>query len=1566
MPATIDSLEIRIQAQASTAAAELDKLYNKLGGIAKTLSGSSTGMNNLAKNTSKLSKSLQGLSGSSANFNATAQGIRSITYALSTLGSVDVSSRISRLMTFFSTLSQSTTASTQVVTNIQAITQAFKEFFNAMSSAPIVREDTLRMAEALVELTTGTTRTVTDITKIGTASTKTGSSMSALTRAAKAVSSALGKVASVLGSVASGMLKANASVLKFALGLNKLGSHSRSTALSFTNLLRAVLPFYGLRGVFNWMKEGIALSSDLTEVQNVVEHAFGEQGTQAVEDFAKTSIDSFGMSELTAKRVASRYQSMGVAMGITTKQVSDATTRFTGKLADGYDKAGDSMSSMSLNLTRLAADMASFYNTDQESVAESLNAIYTGQTRPLRQFGLDLTQATLAEWAAKQGLDANIASMSQAEKTMLRYQYVMSQTTMVQGDFARTSFTWANQVRILKQNFEVFSKTVGEILINVFRPLIIWLNGAVKAVTSFAETIGNALGKIFGWKIYHTPAAGTVSTDMDEAADALEGVSDSAGDTADNIDKAVDSAKELSRTILGFDEINKLNDASSPSKTSSGTGTGTGASAGTPSGIADASDFAVQKVDGLLNIEAYKSKINSLFELGRYISDTLTKALQSIKWPKVYATANQFGKGLAEFLNGLITPELFGEVGASIARALNTKLHALNSFALNFDWSNFGTSLGTGIRNYFLTYDFQLAGSTFANFANGIVTSLSNAIDEIPFWRIGTLLGLRVKRAVGNIDWEKVVTTAGKFGTSLASFLNGLITPDLFSEVGKRIATMLNAELVFLNLFGKSTKWKIKGTSVAAGINNFFAEFDFSLLASTLNEWALGMLDAIQTAIADVEWKEVGEKIREFLANIKYAEIFQGISDIIAEAINGAIDLAKGLINPEELDSPFTDALNRIQSTVETVSQAVDWANLSKAIKKIVNALKPALGNAADKIATLFEAVGNLTVSVLNAIPVFAGAIEKLVGGLNKLRSDNPAIDLLIKLFDAIANWQATQINNAASGVKSLADAVAWLFGLDSKGDALETTAEGVDTVGGASANAGNKAQKAGTQYAQSGRSLDQMGASAEQASGRVDEYTGSVNQLYGANSRYTQSAGAASTVTSGLNDTYGGLSRTLVGVGGAMDGANASMGKVSGMASQMAYGVTGAGQATTWTTNALSGLNTESMSTEQKMSLVQKALTNMGNEAGGAAGKNKALEAAWEAYDPDHPEQSLTDVGNALAAGGVSAEDFRKAFIKAGEDAGIEFPKSTQKIVTATADASSEVGKNADKAGSFWTKGLAGKITEGAPEVYKASVQSASQMEAGARDATETHSPSRVAMNIGADWISGLSIGMKNKQAEINSSMHTIIRDVVSIIRSYNDSFKMAGSTLAAYAKSGLNSVSFSDVVSTWYNSMSFSQLNSNMYIAGQNVGTSFVNGLKSTYMPRLQYYISAWNTHSMPGNGTSYTPVYSPWWYAQGGFPNMGELFWANEKGPEMVGKMGHRNVVANNMQITAGIKAAVIDGMMQVYMATNGGSSSDNRPIVVEAVLKTENDEVLARAVQRGQQKRNARFNTVAGAM
>lgn len=172
---------------------------------------------------------------------------------------------------------------------------------------------------------------------------------------------------------------------------------------------------------------------------------------------------------------------------------------------------------------------------EQSDVARNLQAVFTGETEPLRKYGLDLTQATLKEWAMKQGLDADISSMTQAEKTMLRYQYVMATTAAAQGDFARTSDTWANQIRILKQSFEQLAAIIGGALINAFKPFVRTLNAVMQKVIAFATTVTNALGSIFGWKF--EISAGGLADDWSDAAGSAADIADSTGQAAKNVEK---------------------------------------------------------------------------------------------------------------------------------------------------------------------------------------------------------------------------------------------------------------------------------------------------------------------------------------------------------------------------------------------------------------------------------------------------------------------------------------------------------------------------------------------------------------------------------------------------------------------------------------------------------------------------------------------------------------------------------------------------------------------------------------------------------------------------------------------------------------------------------------------------------------------------------------------------------------------------------------------------------------------------------------------------------------------
>ncbi len=184
-------------------------------------------------------------------------------------------------------------------------------------------------------------------------------------------------------------------------GITSIGTASKGTAKVLDNLTNAFhrnkkaghsllgtigklyATFWALQKLFGWLKSSIDFASNLVEVQNVVRNAFGPEAEKMVNDFAgPISMLKFGMSELTTKEIASKFQAMGVALGVTDRQV-EATQKTISGLPDTYDSVADSMADVSLNLTKLAADMGSFYNKNPDEVAKSLEAVFTGQTRPL-------------------------------------------------------------------------------------------------------------------------------------------------------------------------------------------------------------------------------------------------------------------------------------------------------------------------------------------------------------------------------------------------------------------------------------------------------------------------------------------------------------------------------------------------------------------------------------------------------------------------------------------------------------------------------------------------------------------------------------------------------------------------------------------------------------------------------------------------------------------------------------------------------------------------------------------------------------------------------------------------------------------------------------------------------------------------------------------------------------------------------------------------------------------------------------------------------------------------------
>lgn len=276
---------------------------------------------------------------------------------------------------------------------------------------------------------------------------------------------------------------------------------------------------FGAKELISFGKQAIDSASDLAEAQNVVDTAFGSMSYK-MEQFAATALETYGISELTAKTMGSTYMAMAKGMGVAEGAASDMAVTLTGRLSD----------------------VMSFYNKTQSEVDTIGRAIITGETEPLKAIGVVMTQTNLEAYAMAKGLSKTYSEMSAQEQLLVRYKYFLEQTAMAQGDFAKTSDAWANQTRLLAERMNQFMTNIGNVLIETLTPALQFANEAV----SFIDEL------LFGGRSAEESAA-----------------AQSAAETADEVTAvgtaAEKSQKKLNGLISGFDELHIISGAKSSS-----------------------------------------------------------------------------------------------------------------------------------------------------------------------------------------------------------------------------------------------------------------------------------------------------------------------------------------------------------------------------------------------------------------------------------------------------------------------------------------------------------------------------------------------------------------------------------------------------------------------------------------------------------------------------------------------------------------------------------------------------------------------------------------------------------------------------------------------------------------------------------------------------------------------------------------------------------------------------------------------------------------------------------------
>lgn len=484
---------------------------------------------------------------------------------------------------------------------------------------------------------------------------------------------------------------------------SKMKSSASGTASSvgsaFSSMAKkvggAIAAAFAVSKITAFGKECLSLGSDLAEVQNVVDVTFGGL-SDSVDKFSKNAAKQFGLSETMAKKYAGTYGSMAEAFGFTQKQALD----------------------MSEALTGLTGDVASFYNISQDEAYTKIKSVFSGETETLKDLGVVMTQSALDAYALSKGFGKTTSEMSEAEKVSLRYAFVQEKLANAQGDYARTSDGWANSTRTLALQFDTLKAELGQGLINVFSPIVQWLNIIVERLTAAATKFKEFTAAIMG-------VSSDTSSGVGSTAASTEALNDSLSTTESN----AKSAAKAMRDLMGFDEINRLSDKSDSTSSTPSAGQ-------TPASTADNSndkDKTNTLADSLQHIKKLWDDLYGSFKKGlttRLNAGNTFQALDNIK--------QKLGR-IKDTLKGIFTDSA---VVSSAKRMLQQIATYYGSMVGNFlsIGANLGNALVTGIATFLgrkeeflkkkLASIFQSTGDIFGSLT-GIMNDVTDIINYI-------------------------------------------------------------------------------------------------------------------------------------------------------------------------------------------------------------------------------------------------------------------------------------------------------------------------------------------------------------------------------------------------------------------------------------------------------------------------------------------------------------------------------------------------------------------------------------------------------------------------------------------------------------------------------------------------------------------------------------------------------------------------------------------------------------------------------------------------------------------
>lgn len=333
----------------------------------------------------------------------------------------------------------------------------------------------------------------------------------------------------------------------------------------------------------------------------------------------------------------------------------------------------------------LAGDMGSLKNLDFEQVSQNLQSGLTGQSRALYKYGIDLTAATLQQYAYAEGIEKSVSEMSQAEKAQLRLLAILDQSKVAWGDLANTINSPANQLRMLKTNLKETGTVMGQLFIPVMSSVLPVLNGLSLAIKQLMVDIAELLGIKLDLESFGQ-FGDEVTADIEEVED---------------LNKAL---KETKKGIREFDELKVINSGKNA-------GAGLGSEIDLTKQIVEATNeyekvweeayarmtSKAQEIAGYISgaFEPIKRiiedfHVGDFFKAGEDISGLvvslttfISDAIKGVDWSEI-------GEDIGDFFRGMDWMAILGGVGDLIGSAIQAAIDLWNGA---FDAAPFETAI---------------------------------------------------------------------------------------------------------------------------------------------------------------------------------------------------------------------------------------------------------------------------------------------------------------------------------------------------------------------------------------------------------------------------------------------------------------------------------------------------------------------------------------------------------------------------------------------------------------------------------------------------------------------------------------------------------------------------------------------------------------------------------------------------------------------------------------------------------------------------------------------------------